>query len=99
MKNNIPPVKDDRVIIINKGNIVADKKLSDLLTDQNQIIQVEFDLSVEKEFLNKIPHLKEAVNAIENHWSLVFETEKDMRAEVFDFAKQNRSTLLSVFIL
>ena len=79
----------DRVIIINKGNIVADKKLSDLLTDQNQIIQVEFDLSVEKEFLNKLPHLKEAVNAIENHWSLVFETEKDMRAEVFDFAKQN----------
>ena len=79
----------DRVIIINKGNIVADKKLSDLLTDQNQIIQVEFDLSVEKEFLNKLPHLKEAVNAIENHWNLVFETEKDMRAEVFDFAKQN----------
>jgi ABC-2 type transport system ATP-binding protein len=79
----------DRVIIINKGNIVADKKLSDLLTDQNQIIQVEFDLSVEKELLHKLPCLREAINTMENHWNLVFETEEDMRAEVFDFAKQN----------
>ena len=79
----------DRVIIINKGNIVADKKLSDLLTDQNQVIQVEFDLSVDKELLNKLPSLREAINTMENHWNLVFETEEDMRAEVFDFAKQN----------
>jgi len=26
---------------------------------------------------------------MENHWNLVFETEEDMRAEVFDFAKKN----------
>ena len=79
----------DRVIIINKGNIVADKKLSDLLSDQNQIIEVEFDLGVEEPLLMKLPHLKEANNIEENHWNLVFDTEKDMRAEVFDFAKNN----------
>lgn len=79
----------DRVIIINKGSIVADKKLSDLLTDQNQIIQVEFDLSIDKELLNKLSSLREAINTMENHWNLVFETEEDMRAEVFDFAKKN----------
>ncbi len=79
----------DRVIIINKGNIVADKKLSDLLTDQNQIIQVEFDLSIEEKLLKKLPKLKEANNIAENHWDLVFETKKDMRAEVFDFAITN----------
>jgi len=79
----------DRVIIINKGNIVADKNLGDLLTDQNQVIQVEFDLSIDKELLNKLPSLKEAINTMENHWNLVFETEEDMRAEVFDFAKKN----------
>jgi len=79
----------DRVIIINKGNIVADKNLGDLLTDQNQVIQVEFDLSIDKELLNKLSSLKEAINTMENHWNLVFETEEDMRAEVFDFAKKN----------
>ncbi len=79
----------DRVIIINKGNIVADKKLSDLLTDQNQIIEVEFDVSVDEQFLKKLLNPKEANNVAGNHWNLVFETEKDMRAEVFDFARNN----------
>jgi ABC-2 type transport system ATP-binding protein len=79
----------DRVIIINKGNIVADKKLSDLLSDQNQIIEVEFDLSVQAQLLMKLPHLKEANNVEDNHWTLIFDTEKDMRAEVFDFAQNN----------
>jgi len=79
----------DRAIIISKGNIVADKKLEDLLTDQHQIIQVEFDLKVDEQLLRKIPNLKEANNTHENHWNLIFETETDMRATVFDFAKNN----------
>ena len=79
----------DRVIIINKGNIVADRKLSDLLSDQSQVIQVEFDLSIEEKSLLKLPYIKEVINTKENHWNLVFETEEDMRAEVFDFAQNN----------
>lgn len=79
----------DRVIIIDKGHIVADKKLSELLSDQNQVIQVEFDIAVEEKLLRKLPNLKEANNTKENHWNLIFDTEKDMRAEVFDFAKNN----------
>ena len=79
----------DRAIIISKGNIVADKKLEDLLTDQHQIIQVEFDLKVDEQLLKKIPNLKEANNTTENHWNLIFDTETDMRATVFDFAKNN----------
>ncbi|MDN3641336.1 gliding motility-associated ABC transporter ATP-binding subunit GldA [Lutimonas halocynthiae] len=79
----------DRVIIINKGNIVADKKLEDLLQDQNQIIQVEFDLNVEEQILLKLPNLREANNIEGNHWNLVFDVESDMRAEVFDFAHNN----------
>lgn len=79
----------DRVIIINKGNIVADRKLSDLLSDQSQVIQVEFDLRIEEKSLLKLPFIKEVNNTRENHWNLVFETEEDMRAEVFDFARNN----------
>ena len=79
----------DRVIIINKGNIVADKNLSDLRIDQKQVIQVEFDLRIEEKSLLKMPYIKELFNIKDNQWNLLFETEEDMRAQVFDFAKNN----------
>jgi len=79
----------DRVIIINKGNIVADRKLSELLKDQNQIIEVEFDQKIEGSLLQTLPNLKQANNDLNNSWTLIFETENDMRAEVFDFACKN----------
>ena len=50
---------------------------------------MEFDLSVEEQLLLKLPNLQEATNTEDNHWSLVFDTEKDMRAVVFDFAHHN----------
>jgi ABC-2 type transport system ATP-binding protein len=79
----------DRVVIINKGNIVADRKLSDFLSEQNQEIQVEFDLRIEQQFLKALPNLKDAINVSGNLWNLKFETEQDMRSEIFDFAKNN----------
>lgn len=86
----------DRVIIINKGEIVADKKLEELLENQEQIIEVEFDLLVEKQLINKITNLKSADNIINNTWQLVFETDQDMRSEIFDFAKENGLKTLQV---
>lgn len=79
----------DRVIIINKGEIVADKKLSDLLENQEQIIEVEFNLIVEKQLLQKIPNIKSIKNTFDNKWHLTFDTDEDMRSRVFDFAIKN----------
>jgi len=79
----------DRVIIINKGEIVADKNLKELLEDQEQIIEVEFDLHVDKELLNKIPNIKSVKNVFENTWYLTFDIKKDMRSKIFDFAQEN----------
>ena len=40
----------DRVIIINNGKIVADKKLDNLISaDKEQIIEVEFDYKIEEQ--------------------------------------------------
>jgi len=86
----------DRVIIINKGNIVADRKLSELLKDQNQTIEVEFDAKIEESLLQNLPSLKQANNNLNNSWTLVFESEKDMRAEVFDFACKNNVRTLQL---
>lgn len=79
----------DRVIIINKGEIVADKKLNELLEKQEQIIEVEFDLRVEKQLLEQLHNIKEVKNVFGNTWHLTFESKDDMRPDIFDFAKAN----------
>ena len=80
----------DRVIIINKGKIVADRSLEAMFDKNNeQIIVVEFDYRVEEELVARIPHLKSYVNTFEFVWELTFQTEKDMRPMVFDFAHDN----------
>jgi ABC-2 type transport system ATP-binding protein len=80
----------DRVIIIAKGKIVADKKL-DLIfgADKEQIIVVEFDYKIEEEAVRRIPKIKSYKNTHDMTWELVFESDQDMRPAVFDFAHDN----------
>jgi ABC-2 type transport system ATP-binding protein len=79
----------DRVIIINNGKIVTDKKLNNLVQDKEQVIEVEFDHRVEIQLINAIPHLKLAKNVHDFTWELTFTTTKDMRPAIFDFAHDN----------
>ena len=80
----------DRVIIIDKGKIVADKKLDVLISaNKEQIIEVEFDYKIEEEAIAKIPHLKSYKNTHDMTWELTFISDKDMRPSVFDFAHDN----------
>lgn len=79
----------DRVIIINNGKIVTDKKLNNLVQDKEQVIEVEFDHRVEIQLINTIPHLVSAVNVHDFTWELTFSTTKDMRPAIFDFAHDN----------
>ncbi|KQB38217.1 Gliding motility protein [Flavobacterium daejeonense] len=80
----------DRVIIINKGKIVTDKKLDNLVSEQNeQIIEVEFDYKIEEQLIAKIENLISFKNIHDMTWELVFKTDKDMRPAVFDFANEN----------
>lgn len=79
----------ERVIIINKGKIVADKTLAELRDEQVQIIEVEFDYRIEEVALQQLPHLMNARNIGGFVYELTFETDKDMRPTVFDFAHDN----------
>lgn len=76
----------DRVIIINQGELVADKMLEDLNRNQQQIIYVEFDYSVELEAFNRLRKVKKAIEVDLYAYELYFDTEIDMRSYVFDFA-------------
>lgn len=86
----------DRVIIINKGKIVLDKKLSDLKKDQQQIIEVEFDYRVEEVALQQLPKIEKVDNPVGFVYNLYFSTDEDMRARVFDFAHDNGLKILQL---
>jgi len=82
----------DRVIIINHGRIVTDKKLGTLVDDNNkqeQVIEVEFDMPVNAELLEGIPTIVSYTNTHGNVWELIFTAEHDIRPVLFDFAHEN----------
>lgn len=80
----------DRVIIINNGKIVTDKKLDKLISaHKEQVIVVEFDYKIEEEAVARMPHLKSYKNTHDMVWELTFLSDKDMRPTVFDFAHDN----------
>ncbi|MNF25890.1 putative ABC transporter ATP-binding protein YxlF [compost metagenome] len=80
----------DRVIIINNGKIVTDKKLDNLISEgKEQIIEVEFDNTVEEQLIAKIENISSYKNTHDKIWELTFTTDKDMRPAVFDFANAN----------
>jgi ABC-2 type transport system ATP-binding protein len=76
----------DRVIIMNNGKLVADEMMSDLKENQQQIIEVEFDYSVELEAFNRLRKVKKAKEVGLYQYELYFDTSVDMRSYVFDFA-------------
>ncbi|WP_339874466.1 gliding motility-associated ABC transporter ATP-binding subunit GldA [Olleya marilimosa] len=86
----------DRVIIINKGEIVANKKLKDLRDGQAQIVVVEFDYRVEDAFLLRLPNAKKVKNTHDFIYEITFETSEDMRSHVFDFAHDNQLKILQL---
>lgn len=78
----------DRVIIIDQGKIVTDKKLDKLVAEEKeQIIEVEFDKAISNETLASLANLKAYQNNGDNLWLLTFNTEEDMRPSIFDFAQ------------
>ena len=86
----------DRVLIINEGILVADKKLADLREENEQIIEVEFDYRVEDVLLNRLKHVTSVKNVHDFTYELTFSTKEDMRSMVFDFAHDNGLKILQL---
>jgi ABC-2 type transport system ATP-binding protein len=86
----------DRVIIINKGEIVADDKAKDLQFDaQLQTVYVEFDGKITKTMLRKIDGVRK-VEAVNDGWLLESVAEDDLRKRVARFAQENNILLVTL---
>ncbi len=79
----------DRVIIINKGEIVLDQALEAIRNKQEQIIEVSFDYRIELVALEKLPNVKKVINTHDFDYELQINSTQDMRPAVFDFAHDN----------
>jgi ABC-2 type transport system ATP-binding protein len=87
----------DRVIIINNGEIVADRPIDDLKNIKPEAqYQVEFDKAFTKSELRRIEGISKISENGTNRWMLEAKATVDMRAAIFQFAVQNQAAVLEM---
>ncbi|MDI1355893.1 MAG: gliding motility-associated ABC transporter ATP-binding subunit GldA [bacterium] len=87
----------DKVIIINKGVIVANDDTKNLRRNSTrQIITVEFDKVVSEELLKTIPEIDVVRSLEHNTWQLMSSSKADVRKEIFNFAVANHLGVLTL---
>ena len=88
----------DRVIIINRGNIVADDKMENLqqrLTG-GTIVTVEFGSQVDIKKLQDLPKVRSVNHLGDNRFQLLAPEDTDIRKTLFEFATRNNIALLEM---
>jgi ABC-2 type transport system ATP-binding protein len=88
----------NRVVIINKGKIVADGSISEVKSGQlqkNQTVIAAFEKPVEKQKLLALKGIKNAAFDGES-WVIESNGDLDIRPEIFRFAVENNLTLLTL---
>ena len=88
----------DRVIIINKGQIVANKTIIELQKSKGnrKLITVEFDKKAVKKELMKIGNVLEAKELKGNKYQIFSDSKFDLRPAIFEFAVNNKLTVLQM---
>lgn len=89
----------DRVIIIDKGIIVADdekKNIYSRIKQPKQVISVEFDREVDEKILRELPFVDSVKKVAGNSWLLESSGDQDIRPEIFSLAVKNNLTVLSL---
>jgi len=87
----------NKVIIIDKGKIVADEKsnsIQEKIIANKNIVLIEFNKSIKKELLEEIKGIDKLINHKENTW--LIESKDDIRTVLFDFAVKNNLSVLSL---
>ena len=88
----------DRVIILSKGQIVADDKAKTLQQElEHQTVYVEFESAVTKAQLAKIPNVSK-VESLEKGWLIESIAPEDLRKSVAQYAQSQNWLILTLNI-
>lgn len=88
----------DRVIIINKGELVADDKLSNLRqhSSSSNTVKVSFKESIDKSWLDQLSNTK-SVNKIDaNNWQLATDNPEQLRKQIFELSLLHNLNIVSL---
>jgi ABC-2 type transport system ATP-binding protein len=87
----------DRVIIINKGEIVANEQTQSLQKNTTkQIITVEFDKDVLVSHIKNIEGVEDAVLIEKNTWKIISNIDTDVRKSIFNYAVTHDISILTI---
>jgi len=88
----------DRVIIINKGEMVANDTIETLQQKVagETVLTVEFAQKIVQKELARINQVKTIKSLGNGRWQLISEKNKDIRKDIFNFAVSNNLTLLEM---
>jgi gliding motility-associated transport system ATP-binding protein len=89
----------NRVIIIDKGIIVADEDKKDIyskISQSKQVVLVEFDKDPGEASLKAIPLVDSVKKSKGNTWLIEAAGEQDIRPVIFSYAVSNNLTVLSL---
>ena len=87
----------DRVIIINKGEIVANEQTQSLQKNTTkQIITVEFDKEVMVSQIKKIDGVEDAILIEGKTWKIISDIDNDVRKAIFNYAVTNDISILTI---
>ncbi len=88
----------NRVIIIDKGKIVANTSTKELyrLRGQKQVVIVEFNKNIEEKEIMAIEGVSGVSQTKQNTWEVLSEADFDIRNNIFQFAVKQNLTVLSL---
>ncbi len=93
----------DRVVVINKGEIVADDRLENLINNRSSatVIVIEFETAVDKEEFRKLDGIAEVFDAEVSaagayRYRLIPKTGVDIRPEIFKLAAEKNLSLIGL---
>jgi len=89
----------NRILIIDKGIIIADEAKNDIyskIRQTKQVILVEFDRELDESSLNTIPSVDLVKKVKTNSWIIESSADIDIRPAIFSFAVKNNITVLSL---
>ena len=86
----------DKVIIINKGVVVANDNIENLTKESDNVLVVEFDGKVTLEMLKNIIGLKQAKSIKDSHWILEPKADLDIRQDLMRWAINNNVIIKSM---
>jgi len=89
----------DRIILIDRGIIVADEAKADIysrISKPYQVINIEFDRDINPELFLGIAGVEKADAAGAMRWKIRSDGSSDIRPAIFSFAVNNQLTVLSM---